>query len=80
MIGNNGYTRRNVKNARAIYGPSIPGLKGKTVKLNIKLPRGDKPIDIPQTLACQYRDVTLLINVMHVNNIPFLVSKAHHLG
>ena len=80
VIGNNTYTRRDVGNARAIVGPSVQGLKGKTFKIKSKLPREDEPIDVPPTIACRYKNITLSIDVMQVNKIPFLVSKAHHLG
>ena len=51
VIGNNAYTQRDVKDARAIFGQSVPGLKGKTVKIKSKLPRKDKPIDVPPTIS-----------------------------
>ena len=31
VIDNNVYTRRDVENTRAIFGPSVPGMKGKMV-------------------------------------------------
>ena len=37
-IGNNGYTRHNVRNARATHGPIVPGLKINMAKLKRKLP------------------------------------------
>ena len=80
MIGNNAYTQCDVKNSRTIFGPSVPGLKGKTVKMKSKLPREDEPIEVPSTIVRKYKDIMLSIDVMQVNKTPFLVSKAHHLG
>jgi hypothetical protein len=39
IIGNNLFTRRDVRRARIIYGPDVPALKGKTVKQQSKMPR-----------------------------------------
>ena len=50
------------------------------VKLKIKLPGEEKPIDIAPTITNQYNDVTLLIDVMQVNEIQFLLSKVYHIG
>ena len=45
-----------------------------------KLPKDDEPIDNPPTIAHQYKDITLSIDVMQVNKISFLLSKAHYIG
>lgn len=72
VIGNNAYSRWDVVNAQ-IFGPSIPGLNGTTVKLKNKLPREDELIDILPTIASRYKDVTLSIDVIQLNKIIFLV-------
>ena len=80
MIRSNSFTRRDVRNAKAIFVPSVPGLKGKTMNHKSKLPREDEQIDIPPNIAKQYGKVTLFIDVMHVNNISYIVFKAYHIG
>ena len=54
VIRNNAYARYDVKNARAIFGPSVPGLKGKMVKVKIKLPREDETIKTEQTETARF--------------------------
>ena len=70
IISNNAYTCCDVKNARAIFGPSIPGLKGKTFKMKSKLPREDELIDFPHTIVRRYKNITLSIDMMQVNTFP----------
>lgn len=67
VIGNNPFTRRDVRNTKTILGPRMTRLKGKTVKQKSKLSREDNPINIPPNIAKRYCNLTLSINVMHVN-------------
>ena len=55
--------------------------QGKTTQKKSKLPREDEVIDIPSPIVERYKDgITLSIDIMHVNKICFLVSKAYHLN
>jgi len=65
----------------AILGPSVPGLKGKTVRRN-KPAVEPNIVPIPQHIRDHYQDVTLAIDIMHVNKIPFLmsISRSIHYG
>ena len=81
VIGHNFFTQKEIKIANNIFGPSIPGLKGKIVKQKSKLPQEDKSISIPPTIVEYFKaGITLSINVMHVNKVAFLVSKSYHLN
>ncbi|MGK3748690.1 MAG: hypothetical protein ACI8RD_000982, partial [Bacillariaceae sp.] len=51
IIGNNPFTRRDVRLAKSIYGPDVPALKGKTVKQQSKMPREDEMNDIPPMIG-----------------------------
>jgi hypothetical protein len=80
VIGNNPFTRRDVRIAKKIFGPDVPALKGKTVKRKSKMPREDDISDIPSRIIKEYSDVHLSIDIMHVNGIMFLISYSQHIG
>jgi hypothetical protein len=80
IIGNNPFTRRDVRIAKQIYGPDVAALKGKTVKQQSKMPREDEANDIPPLIAKEYCDVYLSLDVMHVNGIRFLILFSEHIG
>jgi hypothetical protein len=42
VIGNNPFTRRDVRIARKIFGPDVPAMKDKTVMRKSKMPREDE--------------------------------------
>jgi hypothetical protein len=80
IIGNNPFTRRDVRIAKKIFGPDVPAMKGKTVKQNSKMPREDEITDLPTSIIKEYANVHLSIDVMHVNGIKFLISYSKHIG
>jgi hypothetical protein len=80
VIGNNPFTRRDVRIAKKIFGPDVPAMKGKTVKRKSKMPREDDITDIPHTIMKEYSEVHLSIDIMHVNGIKFLISHSKHIG
>jgi hypothetical protein len=80
IIGNNPFTRRDVRIAKQIYGQDVAALKGKTVKQQSKMPREDEANDIPPLIAKEYCDVYLSLDVMHVNGISFLILFSKHIG
>jgi hypothetical protein len=80
VIGNNPFTRRDVRIAKKIFGPDVPSMKGKTVKRKSKMPREDDISDIPPMIMKEYSEVQLSIDIMHVNGIKFLISFSKHIG
>jgi hypothetical protein len=80
VIGNNPFTRRDVRIAKKIFGPDVPAMKGKTVKRKSKMPREDDISSIPPNIIKEYSNVHLSIDVMHVNGIRFLISHSKHIG
>jgi hypothetical protein len=80
VIGNNPFTRRDIRIAKQIYGPDVPAMKAKTVKSKSKMPREDEITDLPINIIKEYSDVHLSIDVMHVNGIKFLISYSKHIG
>jgi hypothetical protein len=80
VIGNNPFTRRDIRIAKKIFGPDVSAMKGKTVKRKSKMPREDDISDIPSNITRDYSKVHLSIDVMHVNGIKFLISHSKHIG
>jgi hypothetical protein len=80
VIGNNPFTRRDVRIAKKIFGPDVPAMKGKTVKRKSKMPREDDISSIPPDIIKEYSNIHLSIDVMHVNGIRFLISHSKHIG
>ena len=70
-------TPRDVRLMKEILGPSIPGLKGKTVRTK---PAQVNPelIPVPQHIHDHYQTITLAIDIMFVNRIPFLMTTSRH--
>ena len=62
---------------RIILGPNIPGLR----KLVRKQKTGLQPdiVTVPQHIQDYYQEIILAINVIHVNQISFLVTTLRHM-
>jgi hypothetical protein len=62
----------------AILGPNMNCLKGKTVRhgeLHVKLDISP----IPRNILLLYCKVTLCVDIMYVNKIPFLITISRHI-
>jgi hypothetical protein len=57
VIGNNPFTRRDVRIAKQIFGPDVPAMKGKTVKNKSKMPREDDITGIPPNIMKEYSNI-----------------------
>ena len=68
----------DVTNAHAIFGPHLPGLRGKTVRVK---PTRVEPeyLEIPDDFRKLHRYVTLTGDVMFVNGYPFLVTLSRNI-
>jgi hypothetical protein len=73
MIKNYPVTPSDVANANKIFNPDLATLKGKTVR-QTPPPVMTDYIQIPQEIVSLNRNVTLTIDIMFVNGIPFMVS------
>ena len=70
-------TAADAKLGEQIYGPSIAGVRGKTVRRN----EPSFVIDqIPISIADKYKTVTLGADIFYVNSIRFFVSISAHIG
>ena len=76
---NSPVTPRDVRLMKRILGANVPGLKGKTVR-NKKAEIQTLMEPVPQHVREFYQDITLAIDIMKVNKIPFLttLSKSIH--
>jgi hypothetical protein len=75
-----GINRRDIRIAKDIFGPNGNSLEGKTVQRKSKLARSDEVMDLPKHIVDKYIDVTLGIDVMHVNGNKFLIAISEHIG
>ena len=71
-------TRRDAINAQTIFGPDLGSLKGKTVRRS-GVPAQPILNDLPLDLMSNYRDVTLVCDIMFVNKNMFFVTRSRHI-
>jgi hypothetical protein len=70
--------KMDIINTEDILGPSVGSLKGKNVR------RGGLPVRaayevVPRGIMDKYRDVTLCVDIVFVNKIPFLVTISRNI-
>jgi hypothetical protein len=73
VIGNNPFTRRDIRIAKKIYDPDVPTMKVKTVKNKSKMPREDEVTDIPPSIIKEYSEVhwmSLEVDMKYLNSVP----------
>ncbi|KAL7578765.1 hypothetical protein ACA910_015995 [Epithemia clementina (nom. ined.)] len=80
LIPNCPYTSSNIRAADDIFGPELGILKGKTTRQAPERVE-DTPTPSPRytSVRDRYRELTLSMDIMHVNGVPFLVTLSRHL-
>jgi hypothetical protein len=73
MIKNCPVTSIDVTNANKIFGPDLETLKGKTVRITPP-PVATDYVQITKEIVYLNRNVTLAIDIIFVNGLPFMVS------
>jgi hypothetical protein len=79
MVANCDVTESAIKNAHAIFGLNLAGVRGRTVRIAPESVRVDH-IQIPRVILDRHRIVTLTVDCMFVNGVPFLVSTSRGLN
>jgi hypothetical protein len=79
MISNCPVTPTAVQNAHRIFGPDLAGIRGRTVR---RPPDSvtTSYLQISRVILEPHQLLTLTVNVMFVNGVPFLVSMARGLN
>ena len=78
LIPDTPYTSQDVQRAEQIYGTDLGNLKGKTTRRNPPSV-GQVTQQCPNTIIEQYGNITLSTDIMHVNGIPFFVTRSRHI-
>jgi hypothetical protein len=79
MITNCNVTPTAIKNANHIFGPDLAGVRGRTVRTAPEPVRVDY-VQIPRTILDRHSVMTLAVDCMFVNGVPFLVSVSRGLN
>ena len=68
-----------MKNAHALFGPQrISSIKGKTTRRAPEHVRTDY-VAVPQDFLKLQKNVTLVVDVMFVNSLPFLITMSRNI-
>jgi hypothetical protein len=78
LLPNIPISSNDITTAEDIFRPDIGSLKGKTTRKTPEVIQGEL-LPIPTDISTKYRIVTIALDIMYVNNIPFLVSLSRHL-
>ena len=71
-------TPRDVLIANKLFGPNVGALKGKTTRQGP--PIVDSPVSVDTTSILKYYgEVTLCVDLMYVNKVPFLVALSRNI-
>ena len=78
MIENCPISTSDVSNARAIFGPDLPSVRGKTVRQTPVLVVAEY-VSVPRSLVETNRIITLATDLFFVDGTPFLLTVAWRL-
>ena len=73
MITNFPITSCNIQNANNVFGPKISSMKGKSFMRQPEVVVSDY-VEIPKEILGINTELEILVDIVFVNNFPFLVS------
>ena len=62
-----------------VYGPSIPHIKGKTVRRKIQHMEPVKITIVSQNILDKCKEITICCDLIHINGIGFLNPISRHI-
>jgi hypothetical protein len=71
--------RQDAINAHAIFGRDLGSIQGKTTRRKLKAVISAAANNLPKEIMLHYRDITLCIDIMFVNKIPFFLSISRNI-
>ncbi len=71
-------TDQDISNANAIFGPNLPGIRGKTTQTKHEAVKMDY-VEIPKTLIQRNKFIYLAVDVLYVDRVPFLVTTSRNI-
>jgi len=80
LILNCPITKEDIICAEDILGPNLGSLKGNTTRKTLETVSLDILDNLPNGLLQEYGDVTLEIDIMYINKIPFTFHDDHMMG
>ena len=78
LLNGCGTNRKDIMIAEDVFGTNGSGLKGKTTTPSTKHLR-EELIPIPDFIIDNYKEVTLCVDILYVNGIPFVTSVSRHI-
>ena len=78
LLLNDPATPKAVRTMTKAHGPSVPGLKGKTVRRGNIEAQETPVMSAPAHVRENCNKLTLFIDIMKVNEIPFLTTLSQH--
>ena len=73
-----GTHRKDIMIAEQVFGPNKAGLKGKTTTHQTEHLR-EELTPLPHFIMENYKSVTLCVDILYVNGIPFVTSLSRHI-
>ena len=78
QIKDNPATAEDVRLAEAIFGPDLGALKGKTARRK-PTPAVSDQVEVPQETCSNNEDITLCLDVMFVNGMPYMTTVSKNI-